>query len=330
MGGKDPPGAGDAAAPEARKPVVRMYVRKLQSRLFICVGWLLNKSFDCFDIFVKVMGPVFILLALSLFAFCAYTYFFLVLPDMADQQDPPYVRMGLLTTLAVFLLVNLVYNYVMAICVDPGLPPEYESVAKDAELGESEPKRQCQRCSRWKPPRAHHCSVCNRCVLKMDHHCPWINNCVGYHNYRYFCLFLLYLSMACLFVTFSFLHLFFDSMLHLRSNAKHNFFDRQCVSLSWLIAACIFFALCFLGSFHLYLALTNQTTIEFHSNMSNKDKARRKGELFRNPYDLGRRRNFRQVFGPNDFCRFLWLLPYAAKRPPGDGTSFPSLSQFKA
>jgi palmitoyltransferase len=38
--------------------------------------------------------------------------------------------------------------------------------------------RFCQKCSRHKPPRAHHCRVCKRCVLRMDHHCPWINNCV--------------------------------------------------------------------------------------------------------------------------------------------------------
>ena len=36
------------------------------------------------------------------------------------SEDPPYIRMGLLTALALFLLANLVYNYVMAICVDPG------------------------------------------------------------------------------------------------------------------------------------------------------------------------------------------------------------------
>jgi len=53
----------------------------------------------------------------------------------------------------------------------------------------------CKRCMIIKPDRAHHCSTCKQCVMKMDHHCPWVANCVGHHNYKFFCLFLNYLSL---------------------------------------------------------------------------------------------------------------------------------------
>ncbi|CAJ1452366.1 unnamed protein product [Effrenium voratum] len=230
--------------------------------------------------------------------------------------------------------VNLLYNYAMAICLNAGTPPESAGdSAKDAELGVVGfgCTKECQKCFRSKPPRAHHCSVCKRCVLKMDHHCPWINNCVGFNNYRYFCLFMLYLALGCLYVVVMGYHLFLRSVVPLRRRpAKMSFADAQCMTLSWLISLCIFLALCLLGGFHLYLVLTNQTTIEFHVNLTNRHLARRKGESYRNPYDLGWSRNFQQVFGPNKFFHFLWMMPYLAKRPNGDGCSFPSMCELEA
>ena len=43
-------------------------------------------------------------------------------------------------------------------------------------------------------------SVSGRCILNMDHFCPWMCNCVGYRNYRYFVLFLLYMCMGSFYV----------------------------------------------------------------------------------------------------------------------------------
>ena len=55
---------------------------------------------------------------------------------------------------------------------------------------------ECRTCDNFKPARAHHCSMMDRCVLKMDHYCPWIGNCVGFGNYKYYFLLLVYVSVG--------------------------------------------------------------------------------------------------------------------------------------
>jgi hypothetical protein len=62
----------------------------------------------------------------------------------------------------------------------------------------------CAYCIRWKPERCHHCRKCNKCVLKMDHHCPWLVNCVGFNNYKYFVLCIIYGSINTILITLTY------------------------------------------------------------------------------------------------------------------------------
>lgn len=306
----------------------------------------------------------FVPIALSCIAGNTFVFFRHVLPNLLQES----VAIGAaLCGTGCFLLFNLLYNYRMVITTEPGLPPEAEAEVPTAEgdgegaEAEGQPRR-CRKCSRLKPARAHHCSVCRRCVLKMDHHCPWVNNCVGYHNYRYFCLFLLYLAASSLFVVVVFPfsadpyqvygviigdpHYYHDSMYgpygmggmgslggmrgmggypgYHQFHGGSGLLAMVSVPLCWSISAGCLVMMCGFGGFHAYLVLTNQTTIEFEGNMSARASAWSNWEPWRSPYDVGLVQNFRQVFGPSPL---LWLMPYLAQPLEGDGMEYPMASE---
>ncbi|CAE7368783.1 AP3M1 [Symbiodinium natans] len=249
-----------------------------------------------FHIGMRLLGPCLVIMALVLKGFVTCTFFWHALPIMQDRAG--LIGSSLLSFVGVFLLLNALYNYYKAVFTSAGLPPEFEkakvSLVESSENPEVVP-RKCPKCALLKPPRAHHCSVCGVCVMKMDHHCPWINNCVGFGNYRYFCLFLLFLGMACFFVVCVFGVFFHDVIFSWSRQGTRAF--RQCILTSFMICASILAAVCFLGGFHTFLVMTNQTTIEFQINMMKRRESRYNGEFFRNPYDMGRSRNCQEVFG---------------------------------
>ena len=69
--------------------------------------------------------------------------------------------------------------------------------------------------------------------------------------------------------------------------------------------------------FHLTLILENKTTIE---------SIEKKSEAFESPFDIGRKRNWEQVFGVN---KLLWPLPLVCSsgKPTVDGVYWPKTAE---
>ncbi|KDE07225.1 hypothetical protein MVLG_02448 [Microbotryum lychnidis-dioicae p1A1 Lamole] len=198
-------------------------------------------------------------------------------------------------------------------------------------------QRWCRKCRLPKPDRAHHCSSCRACVLKMDHHCPWLGGgCVGWANHKFFLLFLLYSSALGIWVSAT-------TMKELVDFVADGDQDFELAPVIWAIA--FFVGIIFgisvglFGVYHLYLACRNRTTIESMENstsviasdsrpahyrsenhaMSREDRKRleqAQGRL--NIYDLGWKRNLKQVMGES---WKEWFVPFGW--PAGDGHSFP-------
>jgi len=169
----------------------------------------------------------------------------------------------------------------------------------------------------------------------MDHFCPWMANVVGYFNYRYFLNFLIYVFLAMVYgcsITYKFFmmegprttskrlrdikakpdmseEMMRDEMAKLAGVPHLNHSDKSNIMLCFMLCSAVGLAVFGLLSFHIYLTLTAQSTIEFHANWDKKKRARHLGVRWVNPYDLGWKRNWRQVYGYKTKNWLLALLP---------------------
>jgi len=217
--------------------------------------------------------------------------------------------------LPIFILIfyhlfffNLLAAFYQCIMIDPGVvPPNWGFYMGD----ETKRRRYCKMCNVWKPDRVHHCSICNRCILNMDHHCPWINNCVGFYNRKFFMLLLAYVFASLTIIVITTIPTIFS--ICRRVYSWHNLtvglcFEYFIIMGAFGMAVALIATLFNFIKFHVKLVLENYTTIE---NLEREEGAKSK-------FDIGRRRNWEQIFGSN---HWLWWLPLhtQASRPIGDG-----------
>lgn len=207
-----------------------------------------------------------------------------------------------------FLAVMCIYSYRLAIFTDPGrVPSSFVPDIEDSERQIHEIKRKggdlrfCQKCSHYKPPRAHHCRICNRCVLRMDHHCVWMNNCVGHANYKIFFVFIVYAVLACI---YSLVLLIGSLTVDTEDDSEDSL--RTVYVISGLLLVPLSLALGFFVGWHIYLMLNNKTTIEYHEGVRAMWLAEKGGNLYSHPYDIGAYENLISILGPNFLC---WVCP---------------------
>ncbi|CAM9757642.1 unnamed protein product [Chrysoparadoxa australica] len=203
----------------------------------------------------------------------------------------------------------------------------------------------CKKCLGPKPARAHHCKVCDTCILHMDHHCPWMNNCVGYFNYRYFVLFLMYcwcglayvvvctippflamgrrervsaapltVPQSCRVCCTAFSPLAWAHIVAMAQRTPFSNEEQSSIVLAFVLSVSTGMAITVLFSWHVYLISSGQTTIEFHENQVKKRRALRTGVKYVNPYNQGWRQNWAQVMGHGHFL--YTLLPLRVRPPP--------------
>ncbi|KAK9123940.1 hypothetical protein Sjap_013542 [Stephania japonica] len=263
-----------------------------------------------------------IIAVLSSIFYLYYTTVFVFIDDWFGLATSP----GLLNALAFTAVVAIcLAAYAAAILKDPGKVPEtFVPDVEDSETPMHEIKRKggdlrfCQKCSHYKPPRAHHCRVCKRCVLRMDHHCIWINNCVGHENYKLFFVFVAYAVFSCI-------HALVLLIGSVSNDAQEDWKQIESSSntsyiISGILLVLLTVALSILLGWHIYLILRNKTTIEYHEGVRAMWLAKKVGNVYQHPYDLGPYENLTLVLGPSIFT---WLCP--TSKHIGSGLRFKTM-----
>ena len=264
--------------------------------------------------FIRVVGPLMILAANVLIGAVVFALLFYVIPQQCGDD---YMKFGFHCIVGFYILANIEFNYAACVFTNPGNPKVCNDPMK--YLGGSasvvdgkrvfrfphklqiEPAvsyRWCRHCKCIKPPRAHHDSITGTCVLDMDHFCPWMNNCIGYNNYRYFVLFMLYLFFGCIYVVIlTACGLYQLQEIKTETSTESYAYLNNSLVYSFTIALSAGLSVAILLIWHFYLCVTNQTTIEFYINLEEKSDARDNNLAFKNPFDKGWRKNMMRVFG---------------------------------
>jgi len=274
------------------------------------------------------------LLALGLISGVVYVYLYHIVPILMATS---LVFAACTTVVGLWILFNLIFNYYHCVTTSPGYTNKSESSSSEnnalmqdggdieSQTDNTTVTNMCKKCQAPKPARAHHCHVCKRCVLAMDHHCPWMANCVGFYNYRYFFLFLHYMFWGCFFIVLVTAPLLYNGGSYfggVTSQSRVNWvYHAGAIMFPFTICLSVGIAVFLLYSWHVYLVLSAQTTIEFYQNQMAKSQLRKKGEVWSNKYDEGRKKNFEAIFGKGKYW-FSWMLPSTA--PPSSDGKFTS------
>ncbi|XP_064631480.1 palmitoyltransferase ZDHHC16-like [Lineus longissimus] len=278
------------------------------------------------DNFTRYLGPLFVVLVVCLTTSVVVIFYICLLPEKY------YMSLGWTIYHLIFghwLLVNIVFHYFMGAFTDPGQPPESipESVSICKKCIAPKPPRahHCSICNKCVLKMDHHCPWLNNCVGHYNHRyffmfCFYMFLGSLYVTVSAYPLFKIhfYSGMEPAFHPALYpLNLAHTTLMSVQaepnppsvekkpteedqSEWKEEYADRLLhyfIIYEFMLCSGVAVALAALTSWHARLISLGQTSIEVHINSKEKSRMKRKGLVFRNPYNFGCIRNWKKFLG---------------------------------
>ncbi|KAF7112854.1 hypothetical protein RHSIM_Rhsim09G0149500 [Rhododendron simsii] len=224
-----------------------------------------------------------------LLGFVYYVAVFVFIENWVGLQSSAGSLNALIFT---FLASLCLFSFLVCVLTDPGgIPPAY---VPDFEASEAT----------------------DQALMKSDHHCMWINNCVGHRNYKAFVVLVFYAAMSSLYSAVVTICCTIEKDWHYSGSGPLKLFYILC----GVMTVGLFLTLGTLLGWHIFLISHNMTTIERYDAIRAAWLAKKSGQSYRHPFDVGVYKNITLILGPN---MLKWLCPTAVSHIK-DGINFPT------
>lgn len=239
---------------------------------------------------VLLLTPLLVLFVLALIGFNMWAFIYYRVPLIRADYDE---TVGLFFLIATSVSVSMTLISYFRAMLTSSYAADNRPALQSLNMSEYPV---CHYCESLKPARTHHCSICDKCVLKMDHHCPFVANCIGFHNYKFFFLFLVWLVTTALLIIVGNL----VDASRIVSIPEVNVQDIVLIIHFWLTVLFTVLVV-FFTSFHVFLLFSGRTTLEYVLDIVPME-------------EHSSFQNFLVVFGKNPLT---WLLPLRASKATG-------------
>ncbi|XP_071090056.1 palmitoyltransferase ZDHHC16-like isoform X1 [Haliotis cracherodii] len=316
---------------------------------------MMEPMFWCVDHFAKYMGPIMVTMVVFLTTMVVAIFYVCLLPHIY------YESMAATVFHLVFghwLLLMIIFNYIMACFTSPGHPPdnlpEVVSICKKCISPKPPRTHHCSVCRQCVMKMDHHCPWLNNCVGFYNHRyffmfCVYMwsgtiyVSSVGYNLFKQH----FYGSKDIVFPGILYpvnlaweawtsrkqvtpkvpvieADMLTSSMDEFQPDLKGQWIHNAII-FEFLLCTGVCIALGLLTVWHARMISTAETSVEVHINKKERKRLRKKGMIFKNPYDFGFVENWKIFLGiEKDSSRSFWrhiLLP-SCHTPTGNGLTW--------